>query len=138
MSLNDSSRRRRAPSHRQDWLVLVLGLLLFLSPWLLGFAMPHGAGGAAAASNASWNSWIIGCLIVLVAVLAISRLQRWQGLVTIVLGVWLLVAPWVLGFLNVTDAALVHWIVGALVALCGFWELQAIRTASLRRTFRPN
>jgi uncharacterized membrane protein HdeD (DUF308 family) len=36
-----------------EWVQMVLGVLLFISPWVMGFT---------AMSSASWSAWIIGAL----------------------------------------------------------------------------
>ena len=36
----------------QDWLNLLIGIWLFISPWVIGFAGTRHA--------ASWNAWILG------------------------------------------------------------------------------
>ena len=59
----------------RDWAMLVLAVWLFLSPWILGFAVGVPAEGAAAAEGftlAAWNAWILGLVI---AVLALRWLR---------------------------------------------------------------
>ncbi len=50
----------------QDWVSLVLGVLLFISPWVFGTAT-NGA--------SSWDAWIIGVLGVLLALWALAFLS---------------------------------------------------------------
>jgi hypothetical protein len=45
-----------------EWAQIVVGLLLFISPWL---------GGYTAASGAAWTSWIGGAIAVIVTAIAI-------------------------------------------------------------------
>lgn len=45
-----------------EWVHGVLGVLLFLAPWVMGYSMLAGA---------SWTSWIAGVLAVLVAAAAL-------------------------------------------------------------------
>ena len=140
MSMNLSDRPRSAfgSGHWQDWANLVLAIWLFFSPWILSFAMPNGAGGAAAASHASWNSWILGIIIFIVAASALFRLQVWEEWVNALLGIWLFIAPWVLGFTNVVQASWDHWIVGALIVIFALWDLQTIGGMPLHRTIRQH
>jgi hypothetical protein len=135
MSLNENRTARFGQSmHWQDWANIVLAVWLFISPWVINFAGgPAGAAPVAAtgvAATASWNAWIIGVIIFLVAIAAVARLQVWQEWVNLVLGIWLFISPWVLGFSGLAGAAWNHWIVGALVAILAAWELQAARSAS--------
>ncbi|HEX7968938.1 MAG TPA: SPW repeat protein [Stellaceae bacterium] len=118
----------------QDWTNLALGIWLFLSPWILRFdaGVPQGdAGAAAAASNASWDAWVCGIVIALVALSAISRMEFWQEWINMLLGAWVFIAPWVLGFSspNLVHAAWDHWIVGAVVFIVSAWSLSDTRRA---------
>jgi len=106
----------------QDWCKLVIGVLLFLSPWFFSTA------GAAS----SWDAWIIGIVTVIVAVWGLALLDarpvelasQW---VSLVLGVWLVIAPWVLGFAAVTAAAWTAWILGLLLVIASVWVLAQSR-----------
>jgi hypothetical protein len=133
MNIGDRSRPLLGSGHWQDGANLILAVCLFFSPWILGFAMPSGAGGAAAASYASWDSWILGVVIFVVAATALFRLQAWEEWVNAVLGIWLFIAPFLLGFTGVPGAAWTHWIVGALVVIFAVWDLQSIRGTPLHR-----
>jgi len=108
----------------QDWVLLAGGVWLFLAPWILNTA-----------DNAasSWNAWILGVLVAATAVWALAkpdqRTPEWlQGLY----GVWLIFAPWVLGFATLTAAAWNAWIVGAgliLFALLAYTVFMPTKTA---------
>lgn len=94
----------------QDWLLLVGGLWVFVAPWALS-----------SAGAWSWTGWITGALMVGTATWALVRpadraTDRLEG----VYGVWLFLAPWILGFSAPTGVAWTAWIVGAAtVALAG-------------------
>jgi hypothetical protein len=95
---------------------ILLGLLLLASPWLIGFA---------AEQMAAWSAWITGAAIAVVAALALgvagwSQAAAW---VNLVLGVWTLFAPWLLGFAALSGAMWSHVVLGALVALSAAAEL---------------
>jgi hypothetical protein len=91
----------------QDWINLVFGAWLFFSPWLLQYAT---------VGTASWNSFIFGVAIVVFAVWALFVPRTWEELTNFVLGAWLIISPWVLGF---SMDKLATWnlvVVGAVVA----------------------
>lgn len=112
----------------RDGVMLVLGVWLFLSPWILGFAAAlPAAAGEATGSPAAWNAWIVGIVIAAVAAWAIVRFAPWQDWVNGVLGAWLVIAPWVLGFGGLATAAWNHVIVGLLVLAFAAWELWDVR-----------
>ena len=97
-----------------DVLNAVAGAVLFLSPWLFGFA---------AESAAAWNAWIIGALVALVALGTLVSFSKWQEWVNLVAGLWLLISPWALGFAEVSSAIATHVILGAVVAIAAAVEL---------------
>lgn len=138
MADNDSTTLQPRRQRWQDWANIILAIWLFISPWVLSFgpSAPVGGYGApatyvatAGASNASWNAWIFGVIVFLVALSALSRMKLWQEWVNLLIGIWLFIAPWVLGFVRLPGAAWDHWIVGVLVFLVSIGGLAATRTA---------
>ena len=96
-----------------DVVNLILGAWLFLTPWVFGFA-----GG-----EAGWNAWIFGVLIAVVAIAALLAFAEWEEWINLVLGLWVLVAPWALGFEANVNATRNHVIVGIVVAVLAALEL---------------
>jgi hypothetical protein len=119
----------------QDWANAILAIWLFISPWVLAFASAGGTTAAGTATSgggtAAWNAWVLGVIVFLVAVSAIGRRfvfsQEW---VNLVLGIWIFIAPWVLGFVGHADAAWDHWIVGALIFLVSLSAVLMLRSAA--------
>ncbi|HEX5328361.1 MAG TPA: SPW repeat protein [Acetobacteraceae bacterium] len=132
-------RYRRAPlgNRRQDWINLILGIWLFISPWVLqfgsGVAVSQPVAGAPggpihAVHHAAWNAWVLGVIVGLVALSALSRVELWEEWLNLLLGAWIFASPWALGFAGVIGAASWdHWVVGALVFLVSASNLSAIR-----------
>ena len=48
----------RSEADQSEWLPIVLGVILFVSPWVLAFT---------ATTSLAWSAWIIGVLVVLSA-----------------------------------------------------------------------
>jgi hypothetical protein len=115
----------------RDWGILALAVWLFLSPWILGFT---GAGPTAAAGfgAAAWNAWILGIAIGALALWAALRFAEWHHWANGALGVWLVIAPWILGFAAVAAALWNHVIVGLLVVALAAWELWVVRQQHAR------
>ena len=112
----------------QDWINLILAIWLFISPWVLQFAGGTTAAGAAGATSdalgtAAWNAWVLGVIVFLLSVSAVGRMEFWQERINIALGIWIFIAPWVLGFAGADLAAWDHWVVGALIFLCSVSNL---------------
>lgn len=96
----------------QNVVNLVLGLWLFFSPWIFGTTTIY-----ADLAAMSWNFWIVGAVIAISAGLALRDLRPWEEWTNLILGVWLLISPWVLGY---TLATALFWnalIVGAAVVV---------------------
>jgi len=103
----------------EDWVDMVLGAWLAMSPWILGFSDSHPA--------ATRNALIVGIVVAALSALtflAYSVIEEW---VDVVLGAWLIVSPWVLsGSPNLAVVA-DFVIVGALVAGLSGYEIWASR-----------
>jgi hypothetical protein len=91
---------------------LVLGAVLFLSPWLFGFA----------AGPQSQNAWITGIVITALSIAALAAFAVWEEWLNLIAGLWAIVSPWVLGFQG-TTAMTVHVIIGIIVAALAAIEL---------------
>jgi hypothetical protein len=97
----------------QDWVNLVLGLWILLSPWALQFATAEHA----------WNAYVVGAGIAILAAAALIVFQPWEEWVNLALGAWLLASPWLLGFSTATIAMWNAVIIGALVVVFAGWAL---------------
>ena len=91
---------------------LILGAILFFSPWMFGY----GTG------MASENAFIAGIVIAVLAIAALAAFAVWEEWLNLIVGLWVLVSPWVLGFQG-TTAMTVHVIIGAAVAILAAIEL---------------
>jgi SPW repeat len=91
-----------------DVINLVLGAGLFLSPWIFGFA---------AETQPSWNAWLSGIVIAALAIGALAAYADWEEWLNLIVGLWVAVSPWLVGFHANMTAAWVHLIAGAVVAL---------------------
>jgi hypothetical protein len=87
---------------------LVFGLALFLTPWIFGFS---------ATATPAWAAWIAGLLIALAGVGALAGHAYPAAWANLVLGIWAILAPWILGFAALAAAMWSHVVLGALVLL---------------------
>jgi hypothetical protein len=91
-----------------DVVNVLLGAFLFLTPWFYGYASE---------ATASWNAWVSGIVVAGLAVAALAAYAGWEEWLNLLVGLWVAVSPWLVGFsANVTAMGL-HLAVGALVAL---------------------
>jgi hypothetical protein len=107
----------------QDWLNLLIGIWLFISPWVIGFVGTDAA--------ASWNAWILGVAIVVFSAIAVSMPQAWEEVINILLGIWMVISSWVIGVAS-RAAETSAVIVGLLVILFAAWAM------AMNRAWRRN
>lgn len=104
--------------HWQDPVSIVLGLWLAASPWALGFQ---------AETNPTSNAVLLGILVTIVALFALFGVEARQAWANIVLGTWLVVSPWLIGFSGLEPALWNAVIVGAAIAVLALWALATDR-----------
>lgn len=101
--------------HPRDLLNLALAVILFVSPWIIGFT---------GETLATWTAWVTGLVIAVVSVSAMFvRSAKWEDVASLVVGIWAMAAPWLLGFATVTTALWAHVVVGALLAVLAAGEV---------------
>ncbi len=115
-------QRDRLAEAAVDVVNLGLGVFLFVSPWLFG--LPPGI-----ERN---TSWMAGATIAIVAVLSIVNLfefvsdSEWfqqAEWINLVVGLWVAVCPWIIGFHADMIAMDVHFAVGLMIAAIAVVEL---------------
>jgi len=121
-----------------DWANLILGIWLFISPWVLNtyYHVTRGPGNVVNITPGAspGDFWWVGGAIVLVALWALGApWARWTEWLNMALAVWLFISPWVLGFAHVRRAAWDAWGVGVVVFLLAWAGLAAARGLWLRR-----
>lgn len=97
----------------QDSLTFILGAVLFLSPWLFGFT------GTIAASNAH----IVGAILAAMALMALFAFQPWEEWVSGLVGAWLVISPWFLGFGAAVAPTVTHTLVGIAAVVLAIWSI---------------
>ena len=95
-----------------------LGVILLVSPWLIGFE---------AQRLATWTAIIGGAVIAIMAVAAFMRLLEWEEWINLVAGLCVAASPWLIGFTAVAGATWTHNIIGVLVALLAAFEIWRMR-----------
>lgn len=98
----------------EDWFGMVLGLLIALSPWAAGDPVSHAA---------VWNAALVGVLAFFLAELEYVALRRWEETGQILLGLWLVMSPYIFGYFNAGTLRFWHSTLGGLVILLAALEL---------------
>jgi hypothetical protein len=99
---------------------LILGVFLLFSPWIFRFEPGH----------LTQNATISGIVIAVLALAALAAFAVWEEWLNLIVGLWALVSPWVLGFEGNRTAMTVHVVVGALVAILAALEIWMTQTPS--------
>ena len=95
-----------------DVMNLLLGTILFFSPWL--FSLSPGAPRQTAS--------IIGLLIAVLSIAALAAFAVWEEWLNLIAGLSLIVAPWLLGFQH-SNAMTIDIVIGTVVAALAVFEI---------------
>jgi len=102
----------------RDWVIALLGLWMLVSPRVLQFV--------GVPPDAIWGAWLVGAAIILVTVGRRFVVEIWSPLqdgTNALLGLWLMVSPWVLGFAAHATARTNSIVVGFLVTVLALWAM---------------
>ncbi len=108
-------------THRswEDWAVMGFGALIVISPWLTPGET------AALSQTIVINTVVVGLIVCALAALEMLALEHWEEAIGFICGAWLMISPYILGYIG--DGALRFWHVGlgalvALFAVMEFWQ----------------
>ncbi|UPJ53216.1 SPW repeat protein [Bradyrhizobium sp. 200] len=104
----------------EDWFGMLLGVLIVVSPW---FPFSSHDVMDAERSTMILNTFVVGMLVFGLAQLEYVALQRWEEVGAIVLGLWLIASPFVLGYSGDDILRAWHIALGAIVVLLGALQL---------------
>lgn len=107
----------------QDYVNLVLGVWLIVAPWI-GVGVHN--------DLAAWNSYVAGFAVAILSIAAIARSRLWEEWLNLVVGLWLILAPFVLYFTAQSGPTWNHIIVGVVIAIDAAWA--AVRLQARHRT----
>ncbi|MGI9452261.1 MAG: SPW repeat protein [Geminicoccaceae bacterium] len=120
--MNTSVGKSWFTEHRrwEDFCSAGLGVLILLSPGLLGANV-----GTAIVISAG----LTGVLITMIALLEIMSLRRWEELLELVCGLWVVASPIVFGYGGALRLS--HFVLGAAVVVLALLELWQDRNRQL-------
>jgi SPW repeat-containing protein len=97
-----------------DVVNLILGMVLFFSPWAFDLS-----------AGAQWQTAsVIGIVIAVLSIAALAAFAVWEEWLKVAAGLALIVSPWLLGFQN-SDAMTIDVVIGCLVAVFAAFEVWA-------------
>ncbi len=105
----------------EDYLSAAIGVLVVLSPSLA-------AGSAATAVTISTG--FVGVMIVALAMLELMSLQRWEEVLELICGAWVIASPFVLNYGG--QLRVWHFVLGGVVVALALLELAQDRNRNLK------
>jgi uncharacterized membrane protein HdeD (DUF308 family) len=99
----------------QDWLMLLFGIWLFISPFIMNYGTLTGV--------AAWNAYILGVAVFVVALVALFSPRKWEEWVNLILGIWLVISPFVLMVYANNGATWNNIVLGVLIGADAIWAL---------------
>ena len=114
--------------HWQDPVNAVLGVALVLSPWVLDYSSE---------TFATLNAVVIGLALVATALGAMLAPKAWEEWTEAVLGLWMVMSPWVLVYSHVQMAMYAAVGLGLIVVLLSLWTLATDKDFSLPKSMLP-
>ena len=100
----------------QDWINVLLGVWLFVAPFF---------GLVALTGMPAWNGYIFGVIIAVLSIWALVQPRAWEEWINLLIGIWLIISPFVLGFSMHTAAMWNFIIVGIIVGADALWAALA-------------
>ena len=99
----------------QDQVILLLGIWLFISPFVLGYPT---------SSPPAINAFIAGAVMAVLAAFDLYKTYVWAVLLNIVIGAWVAVSPWMVGVVQDRPMTSSLLVVGIATIVLGLWELR--------------
>lgn len=95
---------------------ILAGIWLIISPFILGFSNVQ---------SAMWNAVIVGIVVAVLAAIRAGAMldQPWLSWINLILGIWLFVSPWVLGYSGTTSALWNSLVLGVIVFVLSGWSI---------------
>ena len=110
-------------THRtwEDWLGMLLGVLIVVSPWF-----PSQASHEVIDADRSYvilNTFVVGMMVFGLAQLEYVALRRWEEVAAILVGLWLIASPYIFGYHGDGMLRFYHSTLGGLVLLLAALQL---------------
>lgn len=110
----------RRPQRWQDWLTLIIGIWLFITPWIFGFSN----------TDYSWSPFVMGALLFIFSLWAIANRKVAAEAINLIIGIWVFISPWVLGFSHTMNAAWIMFVFGAILIVVDIWGIGITKKAT--------
>lgn len=99
----------------QDQGILLLGVWLIVSPWVMAYPSD---------SPPAINAFIAGAIMAALAAFDLYKTYVWAVFLNIIVGVWVAVSPWLVDVMPDQAMSTSLLLVGLLTIVLGLWELR--------------
>lgn len=103
----------------QDWLTLLIGIWIFITPWIFGFAR----------TDFAWSPFIMGALVFIFSIWAVVNRRIVAEGINLIIAIWIFISPWILGFSHTPNAAWIMFIFGAILIIVEIWGIGITKNA---------
>src|ERR1035437_73335 len=99
----------------QDWTNVLLACWLVVSPWQMGYLLDEAG---------TTNACGLGAVLIVFNLISVCRLvDEGQEIFNILLGIWLICSPYVLGFATDREPAINALAAGVMVVALSVWQI---------------
>lgn len=98
----------------EDWVSMLIGVLIGISPWLAEQQDDQ---------SVMWNAVLVGALVLGLAQLEYVSLRLWEEIGEIACGLWLIASPFTFSYAEAGALRYWHFTLGAIVTLLAALEL---------------
>lgn len=104
----------------EDWVTMLLGVGIALSPWPAQDAYV----GCPSVTAVVWNTMLVGILVSSLGAVELVSLHRWEQVGELGCGAWLIASPFIFGYAGAGLLQYWHFGLGAAVMLFAALELR--------------
>lgn len=98
----------------QDWVNLILGAWLIVSPWVMDYS---------SAGFAAGDAWILGVAVVIISVVGLISPNVWEEWLNLLLAALILISPITVGFIHQDVAVWNSVVLSVLIGAAAIWGL---------------
>jgi|WetSurMetagenome_2_1015567.scaffolds.fasta_scaffold382971_1 hypothetical protein len=117
----------------QEWVNLAMGMWMLVAPMFIVFSRIHGT---ASIWTAMWTSWLFGGVIIFYSESANHFRQPWKETFHVIIGLCLMISPWILGYATEVAFTRNAVIIGLATTALAIWTIAL--EVDLRRRHRKH
>ena len=74
-------------------------------------------------ANYAWSPYVAGALLVIFSIWELADKRIWEEWINLIIGAWVFISPWVLGFSHTVNAAWIMFVFGAITFVITLWSI---------------